>query len=82
MSEYIVDTGLIDNGAFRVLLKSKVPEAEMRGEIVRCGDCKHFYKTYCKKRISQTESPADIFWVPVNQDGFCAWGEKVRGDDR
>ena len=45
-------------------------------EIVRCRDCKFCHKNYCEKMTSPTVSPSDIFWVPVEPDGFCAWGER------
>lgn len=45
-------------------------------EIVRCRDCKFCHKNYCEKRTSPTASPSEIFWIPVEPDGFCKWGEK------
>ena len=52
---------------------------EVKGEIVRCCDCKFCHKNYCEKRTSPTVSPSEIFWIPVEPDGFCAWGERNDG---
>ena len=40
-----------------------------KGEIVRCKECKYFYKAskYCSEFMTKDE------------DGFCKWGE--RGED-
>jgi len=54
--------------------------AEFIGAIVRCRDCKFCHKNYCEKRISPTVSPSEIYWIPVEPDGFCKWGER-REDD-
>ena len=45
-------------------------------KIVRCRDCKFCHKNYCEKRTSPTVSPSEIHWIPVEPDGFCAWGER------
>lgn len=47
---------------------------------VRCRDCKFCHKNYCEKRTSPTVSPSEIFWIPVEPDGFCAWGERRDGE--
>ena len=49
---------------------------EERVEVVRCRDCKFCHKNYCEKRTSPTVSPSEIHWIPVEQDGFCAWASR------
>lgn len=49
-------------------------------EIVRCRDCKFCHKNYCEKRTSQTVCPSEIFWIEVEPDGFCKWGERREVD--
>lgn len=65
MSEYI---GFISN-MYEVCIDENQP-------IVRCRDCKFCHKNYCEKRTSPTVSPSEIFWIPVEPDGFCAWAER------
>lgn len=40
-------------------------------EVVRCKDCKYFYKAskYCSE------------FMTANEDGFCAWGERMEDND-
>lgn len=51
-------------------------DVESMRPLVRCRDCKFCHKNYCEKRISPTVSPSEIFWIPVEPDGFCKWGER------
>lgn len=44
---------------------------EVRGEIVRCRDCKYSDKGYWCRYFGKY---GDL--VTVTPDGFCAWGEK------
>jgi len=73
MSEYIItdkQLGLIEDFA------TVCVEGEKLERIVRCRDCKFCHKNYCEKRTSPTVSPSEIHWIPVEPDGFCAWGER------
>lgn len=47
-----------------------------REDIVRCRDCRFCHKNYCEKRVSPTASPSEIYWIPVEPDGFCKWGAR------
>lgn len=52
------------NDAIDAIIES-APTADV-AEIVRCKDCKYFYKAskYCSE------------FMTVDEDGFCAWGER------
>lgn len=51
-------------------------------EIVRCRDCGRAYRrgggVYCSRVLQwgSNDRPAPL---PVNPDGFCAWGERKEG---
>ena len=67
MSEYIVETLDVritkhDKQGFDV--QRVEMSADVKGEIVRCKDCKFFDTRKCKSQ-----------W-PFNLNGFCAWGER------
>lgn len=49
-------------------VKYKLP-VEYREEIVRCGDCKHYYEY---QDLCERLKPGMV----VDPDGFCAWGER------
>lgn len=69
MSEYIIDMGNSSYKSSSGLLCADV--SQLRGEIVRCRDCKHYgcdgYDDhYC------------YYWDKIREpDGFCAWGSKA-----
>lgn len=71
MTEYIIDWD--ENLVIDTFSKNS-----LREEIVRCRDCKFCHKNYCEKRTSPTVSPSEIYWIPVDPEGFCAWA--VRSD--
>lgn len=71
MAEYIVDT------------TDGVLHARTTGELVRCGDCKHYRRGRCEWLALDT---GDRIAKPVPfkpaSDGFYAWGEKMEdGND-
>lgn len=81
MTEYIIDwdTGLVID---------TFSKNNLREEIVRCRDCKH----YELLTVSYSDKPFSVCtaeWCEgmerdnplVEPDGFCAWGIK-KGDDR
>ena len=69
MGEYIIDMGNSSYQSTSGLLCADV--SQLREEIVRCRDCKHYtddeveYRHYCNEWCGQ-----------VKPDGFCAWGER------
>lgn len=65
--------------AFSLSEAKDVIEAAMGDEVVRCGDCGRAYRrgggVYCSRVLQwgSNDRPAPL---PVNPDGFCAWGER------
>jgi len=78
MSEYIVDFGDKRSNRFVRLNMALIEDngAKLGERVIRCRDCKFCHKNYCEKRVSPTVSPSEIYWIPVEPDGFCAWGER------
>ena len=68
--EWVISVDMSDPLEYNHAIIEKKP-------LVRCRECKFCHKNFCEKRISPTVSPSDIYWLPVEPDGFCAWGEKV-----
>lgn len=73
MTEYIVDAAAIADG---VLLR----RSHVRGEIVRCRDCRHNDGGECEKLSHYLEGRYDCphsdgFWW-VEPDDYCIWGER------
>lgn len=86
MSEYIVDVGDMDKEHVEMFGKkaTTIFGNPIKGEIVRCRDCK-----YCEVQTVSYYSSNTFFvcladWCEgsdhdnptVESDGFCAWGEK------
>lgn len=45
---------------------------EVRGEIVRCRDCKHLSKLSREHEVYE----CCLTYMDVTLNGFCAWGER------
>ena len=73
MTEYIVDFGDDGKSAVRIAM-AKQHGAVVRGEIVRCEDCK-----YSLAHGYGCGRNQDIY--DVEPSGFCAWGEPKEGGD-
>ena len=76
MSEHIIETETCWGVAF-VLIGGT---ANLREEIVRCGDCKYAEpddsgRSYYKDMLWCSELGGDDS-MPVEYDDFCAWGER------
>lgn len=75
--ERVVRMRVDDDGNF--VVRSDEEETGMREEIVRCGDCGRAYRrgggVYCSRVLQwgSNDRPAPL---PVEPDGFCAWGER------
>lgn len=87
MSEYIVELDSKHSIALKLALAEEMRGGDfMRGEIVRCRDCKHAtisslgYVKYCEKFVLPDEDGygADP-QVMLPLDFFCGYGE-LRGD--
>lgn len=69
MTEYIIECDYdVDDG---------IVTGEVREQIVRCRDCKH----YCKSNVDEDgegEPSWCMYWEHewLRDDGFCAWGER------
>ena len=49
---------------------------EVKGEIVRCRDCKHYENYTCNSwQWHNWDAP-----IEVEPDGFCAWGERRKDE--
>ena len=81
MSEHIFQTDEID-GVFSVFVAPNIVVSDMIGqreEVVRCRDCGRAYRrgggVYCSRVLQwgSNDRPAPL---PVDPDGFCAWGER------
>ena len=73
MNEYVVDFGDDAKSAVRIAMAEQ-HGADVRGEIVRCRDCKEYRESDCTCHSWQWHN-----WdapIEVDPDGFCAWGEK------
>lgn len=70
MSEYIVEISewVIDANGNSPFGKSQ--------EIVHCKDCKHRYGCLHLIEVMQEDGDGDYLRMPVEPDGFCAWGER------
>ena len=75
MSEYIVDFGDDGKSAVRIAM-AKQHGAELRGEIVRCRDCKHFRSYEETGKDDWCSFHEHIGW---SRNGYCAWGERKEG---
>lgn len=57
-------------------------EVEVRGEIVRCSDCKYFDKDYWECNLHcigvwNEENEADVIYrIGVEPRGYCSWGDR------
>lgn len=69
MSEYIIGMSSSSYQSTSGLLCADV--SQLREEIVRCGNCKHFdnYTESCTRRDY-------VAPMAVTSDGFCKWGER------
>lgn len=75
MSEYIVELDSKHSIALRLAFFEEMRGGDfVRGEIVRCRDCKHDYKGVCEKPIWGDGERA---CAPTEPDGYCAWGERI-----
>ena len=70
MREYIVAEDI--DGMFIV------PVSRPPTEVVRCRDCKHF--TYADAAHGDDDWCAKHEHIGWSVNGFCAWGERLRGD--
>ena len=84
MSEYIVDFG--DDGKADVRMAMAMQHgAQVRGEIVRCRDCRHFTPKGTHK-FKNGETNADYcayirgWMLQITPDGYCAWAERKEGE--
>lgn len=71
MGEYILDMGNSSYQSTSGLLCADV--SQLREEIVRCKDCRHF-------KAGEEQPPVDwcyYFHDEVTPLGFCAWGNRV-----
>lgn len=68
MTEYIVKFETNSPILARVI---ESRSAQLRGEIVRCRDCKWF-DTHTEPNLCYRLDNGE----PVEPDGFCAWGER------
>ena len=82
MSEYIVDFGTSTYKSNDGLIFA--PVEQLRGEIVRCRDCKHMHtvKEWCwgidvdECWLHASPETGALGKVLTDPDGFCAWGER------
>ena len=69
MAEYIIDT---TDGIYN---------AHTTGELVRCGDCKHYRRGRCDWLALDTGIRIDnpVPFKPAS-DGFCAWASRKESE--
>ena len=82
MSEHIIELG---EGETRKFARSAIAEVGWRGvrlkeEVVRCGDCEHYYEADNYHPQGNTMSRCckyfDVYDDEVAPGGFCAWGKR------
>lgn len=76
MSEHIIETEVFAGTPFVPISGT----CKLREEIVRCRDCKHAEpdnsgRSYYEGMLWCSELGGDDS-MPVEYDGFCAWGER------
>ena len=75
-AEQVLSSKRHENGVVESVVK---PCGERREEVVRCRDCGRAYRrgggVYCSRVLQwgSNDRPAPL---PVDPDGFCAWGER------
>lgn len=79
MSEYIIDMGNSSYKSSSGLLCADV--SQLREEIVRCRDCKHFTPKGTHKfengKVNDDYCDYVRGWMlQITPDGFCAWAER------
>ena len=72
MTEYIIDFARYEIDEDGEIF---YPNAQ---EVVRCRDCKHF--TYADAAHGDDDWCAKHEHIGWSVNGFCAWGERLRGD--
>ena len=76
MTEYIIDMSASSYQSSSGLLSADV--SQLREAVVRCRDCKHF--TYADVAHGSNDWCAKHEHIGWSVNGFCAWGERLRGD--
>jgi len=84
MSEYIVELDGKHSVALRLAFFEEMRGGDfVRGEIVRCRDCKHMHtvRSWLGMDVDECWLHADresgaLGKEPTEPDGFCAWGER------
>ena len=72
MSEYIVDFGTSTYKSNDGLIFA--PVEQLRGEIVRCRDCKNFEPDGEPSEVYPNSYWCDKLTVYMPPNGFCSWG--------
>ena len=87
MSEYIVDFGDDGKSTVRIAM-AKQHGAVVRGELVRCRDCKHYRdgigengRRYSEPHCGEIGALAYGALFEVSEDCYCAWGKRKEGGD-
>lgn len=91
MSEYIVELDSKHSIALRLAFFEEMRGGDfIRGEIVRCRDCKYMFdwaydRPMCKLWAlndpdDSNASRGNALYPTVKLDGFCAWGEPKEGE--
>ena len=77
MSEYIVELDSKHSIALRLAFAEEMRGGDfVRGEIVRCRDCKWYHEEWNRKLRRDTIFCDWLNGAHVEPDGFCAWGER------
>lgn len=80
MSEYIVELDSKRSVALGLAFAEEMRGGDfVRGEIVRCRDCKYYGchdgSMWCSRTYEQVPG-GTCDYQTVEPDGFCAWGER------
>lgn len=83
MHEYIIAAEQRYDGTYAVYVDDNMGittgNPALRGEVVRCRDCKHSRIKYTAKGALKS---ASCSWHGrcIKPDGYCAWGERASDD--